>query len=1131
MATYIPNVNPWLPDVKTFTPDYKFLSDALTQRQSKYNTNYKQLNNAYSRIVYTDLSREDTNEARTQFINNLQPEIEKISGLDLSLAQNVRAADGVFQPFYDNNLIIKDMVMTEDYKNKVGYAQKLAQSSKEEDNEKYWDEGLEILKYKMDDFINASQEDALNSYLPSYTQNPQLYKRAMAYLKAQDYNVKFDRISEDGNFIITDVNGKNITATAMADLKMKFLSNDVLKKAYYTKSYVDSRKFAEKQMKEKLVSSISEGILKYNTGTVQAHHQATAARIVQYGEQIIKIEDELSKLEKDMKGRTPKPGSAIAQKMQILENGLEGKKMEREMAINSASKAAQLLKDNNPKAINDRGYNMQMQSNIMGDLSMAAQRFSMINAERTLKVNEVKMQDRKEQHDARMERMKFVNKRYHEEFMTGELEKRKENELRLEKKYGVTKGKTGSGDDKGTANWVNDLFKEVLGIDQGVSGQTEDIVEIDELRDDVELNYFADKQEDLIQSEISTFINLNTSDKNLVKLPVNVNLEGLSDEDQKLILGKDGSPTDGLNQDRYVKPELFRKIMNLEGNYAPFQDELNSIINSDNITPKSEFMRQSLIGLRNEQKMLKAQKEKYLGNVKDNLDIAMRLNELNMPSIYQKDEKGIVRRVSKDAYLNMHLEVMKEQDSLPWESIRYGTGLPIGTEAVLKDKKDPIWQDLKNGRIKKFITRLDKNGKEKKILNPHLFEIKEFYKSDLNAARHAQWRFRSSNKTIQDNMNKRIAETIQFVKDANFQGMTNAITPSEILNQIPVINITTEKRILDDQYDGLALLSDDISKGAGEYADPNAQKAFNYYSPIAESLGIQDYESKVSDLIVGRAMKWGLGNKDVENKNEEIALQVGHLQHALSLDGVQVVGKAGATSRWKEETVIPNDGILHIIKRWTDGKLSMGTNTHEFNYSLQYVPAIADQTESKYILTKSRVKIDAEKNTPSKMVEEYVVKVPISKDINKLSVKNDNTNFTIDNILDPKTDSNKRNFGDGGNIFVTKNNGVYNIEANFSMYDVYSDNMIEVLRSQLPTSLSNIDVTTADPFVAENSYKEYVKVMTGWAVNNLSKRERFQMAFTEYLKAKYESKEKIKGLTDDVLNDDWKKFVNQYIKK
>ena len=119
MATYVPNVNPYLPNVKAFTPDYKFLSDTLQQRQTKYDSNYKQLNNAYSKIMYAGLSREDTNEARDQFINNLQPELEKISGLDLSLSQNVRSAQAVFQPFYDNDLVVKDMVMTKDYQNKI----------------------------------------------------------------------------------------------------------------------------------------------------------------------------------------------------------------------------------------------------------------------------------------------------------------------------------------------------------------------------------------------------------------------------------------------------------------------------------------------------------------------------------------------------------------------------------------------------------------------------------------------------------------------------------------------------------------------------------------------------------------------------------------------------------------------------------------------------------------------------------------------------------------------------------------------------------------------------------------------------------------------------------------------------
>ena len=46
------------PEIKPFTPDYKFLSAALDAREAKYNAGWKATNDLYSR-VYSDLSRSD----------------------------------------------------------------------------------------------------------------------------------------------------------------------------------------------------------------------------------------------------------------------------------------------------------------------------------------------------------------------------------------------------------------------------------------------------------------------------------------------------------------------------------------------------------------------------------------------------------------------------------------------------------------------------------------------------------------------------------------------------------------------------------------------------------------------------------------------------------------------------------------------------------------------------------------------------------------------------------------------------------------------------------------------------------------------------------------------------------------
>ena len=107
MATYIKGADTYLPDIKPFTPDYKFLSAVLETRQDKYDTNFKATNELYNKVVYADLSRNDTKERRDQYAEQIAPQIEKISGMDLSLQQNVNAAKDVFAPFYEDDITVK----------------------------------------------------------------------------------------------------------------------------------------------------------------------------------------------------------------------------------------------------------------------------------------------------------------------------------------------------------------------------------------------------------------------------------------------------------------------------------------------------------------------------------------------------------------------------------------------------------------------------------------------------------------------------------------------------------------------------------------------------------------------------------------------------------------------------------------------------------------------------------------------------------------------------------------------------------------------------------------------------------------------------------------------------------------
>ena len=83
MATYIKGVTDYIPVLEPFKPDYKFLSDVLTVRQDRYDTNFQQLNNLYSKVVYATLIREANGQRRDQYDKQISDENTQVTGRDV----------------------------------------------------------------------------------------------------------------------------------------------------------------------------------------------------------------------------------------------------------------------------------------------------------------------------------------------------------------------------------------------------------------------------------------------------------------------------------------------------------------------------------------------------------------------------------------------------------------------------------------------------------------------------------------------------------------------------------------------------------------------------------------------------------------------------------------------------------------------------------------------------------------------------------------------------------------------------------------------------------------------------------------------------------------------------------------
>ena len=284
MATYVPGSETYLPDIKPFTPDYKFLSAVLDVRQDKYNTNWQATNDVYNKVVFADLSREDTNDKREQYVNNLAPSLEKIASMDLSLAQNAQSAKAVFAPFFEDKLIVKDMVKTANYRKEMAHAERLEQSPDHLRRSMYWRDGVAKLQYDMEDFINMDADAAIKAPLQKYVPKANLHELSNEILGGLEpplqitndvpmYNIDG---SVNPDWIVTEKNGSQVEGPALQILR-KQLSNDPRVIASYdTQAYVLGRDFAAEGMQAGTFNTVQEGQSAWAQETIQRIAQNNA---------------------------------------------------------------------------------------------------------------------------------------------------------------------------------------------------------------------------------------------------------------------------------------------------------------------------------------------------------------------------------------------------------------------------------------------------------------------------------------------------------------------------------------------------------------------------------------------------------------------------------------------------------------------------------------------------------------------------------------------------------------------------------------------------------------------------------------------------------------------------------------
>ena len=421
MATYIKGVTDYIPALEPFKPDYKFLSDVLSVRQDRYDTNYKQLNDLYSKVVYAPLSRSDNAEKRDQYANRLSNGLKQVSGLDLSLQQNADVAKGLFKPFFEDKSLIKDMAATKLYSKENQRANSYLNSPDQNVVRQYWDTGVQGLQMWMDKYKNATAEEALAMGMPQYVPNPDLYNKAFESLK--DSGLKIKQTTLDGDWIVTTENGTALTRQIVGYKRDKnnelikdpdteqhipiyrnpsaeYLMNTVMqdpqvKRAYLLEAQVEEWKWMKEN--ETQYASVDEAKKTWAMEIIDKYASDETKKLVE-NEAEYKFQSlALRNWEEWKKHNKVQPGSPSEEALALVAYN-------NYIAKSNRDSTEQRLKDlKSPKSdlssLLSTAYSAYMGFNMSPKMNAAAIAYSQIDASQTFEANPFKKMERKHQFD------------------------------------------------------------------------------------------------------------------------------------------------------------------------------------------------------------------------------------------------------------------------------------------------------------------------------------------------------------------------------------------------------------------------------------------------------------------------------------------------------------------------------------------------------------------------------------------------------------------------------------------------------------------------------------------------------------------------------------------------------------
>jgi len=248
MATYIQGITDYIPQVQPFKPDFNFFQSVLQAKQAQYTANYNKLNNVYGKLLNSPLLREANIEKRNNFFTEIDGEIRRLAGVDLSLSENVQQASSLFKPLIDDKYFRTDISYTKSYQSQKSRGYALQQNPDPKSDQKFWQEGIDFLDYKASEFSKSTDDESLRFSTPRYV--PFVNAAENLFKFAKDNDINPESVTKDGGYIFRYANGQQAIPKLNSVFSMVLKGDPRIKDMFNVQSYLNRKNYVASRIQD-----------------------------------------------------------------------------------------------------------------------------------------------------------------------------------------------------------------------------------------------------------------------------------------------------------------------------------------------------------------------------------------------------------------------------------------------------------------------------------------------------------------------------------------------------------------------------------------------------------------------------------------------------------------------------------------------------------------------------------------------------------------------------------------------------------------------------------------------------------------------------------------------------------------